>query len=157
MNYDCSNLLDIRNLKLKKYSVTKIFSDLSLFEWIVLVISKFSLQFQKFWQKFFWVTRTNSRPEQVTQIYGLYFFLCILKNEIFLTSEAPQLLFSSYRAKYLMLCWYGHNFERFREYSKIVPLMISQSDLLFSWLNFCKIAHTSTTEKSLENAALLLQ
>ena len=44
-------------------------------------------------------------------------------------------------------------FERFREYSKMVP----QSSLLFSWLNFCKLAHTSTTEKSLENAALLLQ
>ena len=48
-------------------------------------------------------------------------------------------------------------FERFREYSKIVPLMVSQSSLLFSWLNFCRLAHTSTTEKSLENAALLLQ
>ena len=48
-------------------------------------------------------------------------------------------------------------FERFREYSKIVPLMVSQSSLLFSWLNFCRLAHTSTTEKSLENAAFLLQ
>ena len=48
-------------------------------------------------------------------------------------------------------------FERFREYSKIVPLMVSQSSLLFSWLNFCKLAHTSTTEKSLENVAVLLK
>ena len=48
-------------------------------------------------------------------------------------------------------------FERFRECSKIVPLMVSQSSLLFSWLNFCRLAHTSTTEKRLENAALLLQ
>ena len=48
-------------------------------------------------------------------------------------------------------------FERFRECSKIVQLMVSQSSMLFSWLNFCKLAHTSTTEKSLENAAVLLQ
>ena len=39
LNYICSNLLDMT--KLKKYSVTKNCSDLSLFEDIVLVISKF--------------------------------------------------------------------------------------------------------------------
>ena len=47
--------------------------------------------------------------------------------------------------------------ERFREYSKIVPLLVPQSSLLLSSVNFCKLAHTSTTEKSLENAAVLLQ
>ena len=44
MNSNCSNLLDLRNLqekKLKKHSVTKTCSDFSLFEQIVLVISKF--------------------------------------------------------------------------------------------------------------------
>ena len=43
LNSNCSNLLDMRNLqeqKLKKHSVTKNCFDLSLFEWIVLVISK---------------------------------------------------------------------------------------------------------------------
>ena len=40
--FNCSNLLDMRNLKnkLKKQSVAKNCSGLSLFEWIVLVISK---------------------------------------------------------------------------------------------------------------------
>ena len=48
-------------------------------------------------------------------------------------------------------------FERFWEYSKIVPLVVSQSSLLLSWLNFCKLSHTSTTEKNLKNTAVLLQ
>ena len=39
---NCSNLLDMRNLQeqVKNHSVTKKFSDLSLFEQIVLLISK---------------------------------------------------------------------------------------------------------------------
>ena len=43
LNSNCSNLLDMKNLqeKLKKHSDTKICSDLSLFEQIVLVISNF--------------------------------------------------------------------------------------------------------------------
>jgi hypothetical protein len=42
LNDSCSNLLDLRNLQeqAKKHSVTKNCSDLSLFESIVLVISK---------------------------------------------------------------------------------------------------------------------
>ena len=44
LNSNCSNLVDLRNLqeKVKKeHSVTKNCSDLSLFEYIVLVIAKF--------------------------------------------------------------------------------------------------------------------
>ena len=42
MNFNCSNLLDMINLQeqVKKHSVTKYCSDLSLFEYIILVISK---------------------------------------------------------------------------------------------------------------------
>ena len=44
MNSNCSNLLDMRNLQeqVKKHTVTKNCSDLSLFDQIVLVISKIS-------------------------------------------------------------------------------------------------------------------
>ena len=42
MNSNCSNLLDMRNLQeqVKKHSVAKNYSDLSLFKQIVVVISK---------------------------------------------------------------------------------------------------------------------
>jgi hypothetical protein len=68
-NYNCSNILDLRNLQeqVKKAFSFKNWSDLSLFEWIVLVISK-NLQILGLQpQKFFSITRTicyHSRSKQ---------------------------------------------------------------------------------------------
>ena len=67
LNFNCSNSLDLKSLQkqVKKHSVTKNCSDLSLFESIVLVITKFckflafSLQFQKFFSIFLTVGQNN--------------------------------------------------------------------------------------------------
>ena len=93
LNYNCSNLLDLRNLqnKLRKHSVTKNYSDLSLFEEIVLVISKnFQiLGLQPRISKVFliiWTIFSHSKSEQFWQQNTILFVCPVQRLESFVSN-----------------------------------------------------------------------
>ena len=105
LNSYCSNLLDLRN-KLENHSVTKNCSDLSLFEQIVLVVSKF--------------LQSLSLHTQISKRFSRWvgqFFLTVVQNNIGLSFLRPcyykdlqnETLFMllSYSDYNLKLSWFG--------------------------------------------------